>query len=54
MKCPNCDFEINSAAELGSKGGKATAKNMSAKQRKERAKKAALARWGSLYNHPKK
>ncbi|MDQ3023918.1 MAG: RNA-binding protein [bacterium] len=34
------------AVEMGSKGGKARAANMSADQRKEVAKKAAAARWG--------
>jgi hypothetical protein len=33
------------AVALGSKGGKARAKGMSAKRRKEIAKKAAKARW---------
>ena len=32
-------------AALGSKGGKATAKNRTADQRKELARKAAQARW---------
>jgi hypothetical protein len=32
--------------ELGSKGGKATAKNRTAAERKEQARKAARARWG--------
>ncbi len=35
----------SAAAELGSKGGKARAKNLSRKARKEAAKKAATARW---------
>ena len=34
------------AQELGRLGGKARAKKMSAKRRKEIAKKAAQARWG--------
>jgi len=33
------------AAELGRKGGKARARSLSAKQRKEIAKKAAARRW---------
>ena len=33
------------AVSLGRKGGKATAKKLTAKQRKESARKAALARW---------
>jgi hypothetical protein len=33
------------AAELGRKGGKARAESMSAKQRKEIARKAATTRW---------
>lgn len=35
----------SAAAELGSKGGKARAKNMSAERRSEIAKKAAAKRW---------
>ena len=35
------------AAEMGRKGGKARAKNMSAEQRKKIAKRAALVRWKS-------
>ena len=35
------------AVELGRKGGKARAEKMSAKRRKEIAKRAAKARWGS-------
>ena len=36
----------SAAAELGSKGGKARAKAMTSKRRKEIARKAAKARWG--------
>jgi hypothetical protein len=36
----------SAAAELGSKGGKARAKALSGKKRKEIAKKAAAKRWG--------
>jgi len=32
-------------AKLGRKGGKATAKNRTPEERKEHARKAALARW---------
>lgn len=32
-------------AQLGSKGGKAAAANLTSKQRTERARKAARARW---------
>lgn len=35
----------SAAAELGSKGGKARAKALSAKKRKEIARKAATKRW---------
>lgn len=35
----------SAAAELGSKGGKARAKALSGKKRKEIAKKAAQSRW---------
>lgn len=35
----------SAAAELGSRGGKARAKNMSAERRSEIAKKAAKKRW---------
>jgi len=35
----------NAAAELGSKGGRARAKNMSAERRSEIAKNAAAKRW---------
>ena len=35
----------SAAAELGSKGGKARAKSMSAKKRREIARKAAAKRW---------
>lgn len=41
MKCPNCNHKINPAQLLGSQSGK----NMTAKQRSERAKKAVKARW---------
>jgi hypothetical protein len=37
--------ERSAAAELGSKGGKARAASMTAKRRKEIAKKAAAKRW---------
>jgi hypothetical protein len=33
------------AVQLGRKGGKATAKNRTAEERKEHARKAARARW---------
>jgi len=36
----------SAAAELGSKGGKARAKSLSKKKRKEIAKKGAAKRWG--------
>ena len=36
----------SAAAELGSRGGKARAAGMTAKKRKDIAKKAAKARWG--------
>jgi len=36
----------SAAAELGRKGGKARAKNMSAERRSEIAKNAAAKRWG--------
>lgn len=40
------DKKVSSAAaQLGSKGGKARAKNMSAERRSEIAKKAAEKRW---------
>jgi len=35
----------SAAAELGSRGGKARAEGLSARRRKEIAKKAAIARW---------
>ena len=38
--------ERSAAAELGSKGGKARAKGLSAARRKEIARKAAGTRWG--------
>ncbi|HKH99703.1 MAG TPA: hypothetical protein VJ999_11395 [Candidatus Sulfotelmatobacter sp.] len=34
------------AVQLGRKGGKATAKNLTPEQRKASARKAAKARWG--------
>ena len=37
----------SAAAELGSKGGKARAEKLSAAKRRQIAKKAAKARWGS-------
>jgi hypothetical protein len=37
----------SAAAELGSKGGKARAKALSGKKRKEIAKKAAQKRWAT-------
>jgi hypothetical protein len=33
------------AMQLGKRGGKATARNRTAQQRSEQARKAALARW---------
>jgi hypothetical protein len=36
------------AVSLGRKGGKARAKKLTAKQRKEGAQKAALARWAKV------
>lgn len=36
----------SAAAELGSRGGKARAKALSGKKRKEIARKAAKSRWG--------
>lgn len=39
----------SAAAELGSKGGKARAKALSGKKRKEIAKKAAASRWKSSH-----
>ena len=36
----------SAAAELGSRGGKARASKLSAKRRREIAKKAAKSRWG--------
>ena len=36
----------SAAAEMGRKGGKARAANMTAKRRKEIAEKAAKTRWG--------
>jgi hypothetical protein len=41
------DGKNAAAVALGRKGGKARAAGMSAKKRKEIAKKAAAARWGS-------
>jgi hypothetical protein len=35
------------AVQLGRKGGKATAKKLTAEQRKENARKAAQARWAA-------
>ena len=39
------ELKNQAAAELGRKGGKARAESMSAKRRKEIAKKAAKVRW---------
>jgi hypothetical protein len=45
---PKKNAAAQALSRLGaSKGGKARAKNLSAKERKEIAKKAADARWGS-------
>jgi hypothetical protein len=41
MKCPHCNEEIN----IGRLIGKESGKNMTTEERKERAKKAAKARW---------
>lgn len=38
------------AVELGSRGGKATARNRNPKQRSEAARRAAVARWGRRSN----
>lgn len=40
------DGKSAAAKELGSKGGKARARNLTAKERQEIAKKAAATRWG--------
>ncbi|KQW23474.1 RNA-binding protein [Afipia sp. Root123D2] len=42
---PPASTKNAAAVELGSKGGKARAASMTAKKRKEIAKKAAKARW---------
>lgn len=42
----------SAAAELGSKGGKARAAKLSAKQRSAVAKKAARRRWAKERNQP--
>ena len=44
------DGKDKAAVELGRKGGKARAKNLTSKQRSEIAKKAAKVRWGSRKN----
>jgi hypothetical protein len=41
------DGKNKAAVELGRKGGAARAKNLSAKKRREIAKRAATARWRS-------
>jgi hypothetical protein len=41
------DGKSKAAVELGRKGGAARAKNLSAKKRREIAKRAATARWRS-------
>jgi hypothetical protein len=41
------DSVKSAAAALGSRGGKARAAKMSAKQRSEIARKAAITRWGA-------
>jgi hypothetical protein len=43
---PESEGKNPAAVSLGRMGGKARAKGMSAKKRKEIAKKAAKARWG--------
>jgi hypothetical protein len=43
---PDDDGKNKAAQELGRMGGKARAKSMSAKKRKEIAQKAAKSRWG--------
>ncbi|MBZ9847977.1 RNA-binding protein [Mesorhizobium sp. CA14] len=40
------DGKSAAAKEVGSKGGKARARNVTARERKEIAKKAAAIRWG--------
>ena len=40
------DGKSAAAKELGAKGGKARARNLTAKERKEIAQKAAATRWG--------
>jgi hypothetical protein len=44
---PAASGKNQAAVELGRKGGKARAKNLSAKKRREIAKRAAGARWRS-------
>lgn len=43
---PPAEGKDPAAVALGSKGGKARAEGLSAKRRKEIAKKAAIKRWG--------
>jgi hypothetical protein len=45
-RSPESEGKDPAAVALGRKGGKARAAGMSARQRKEIAKKAAKARWG--------
>ena len=45
-RSPESEGKDPAAVALGRKGGKARAKGLSAKTRKEIAKKAAKARWG--------
>lgn len=44
---PESEGKDPAAVALGRKGGKARAANMSARKRKEIARKAAKSRWGS-------
>lgn len=44
MKSKMSDTELQAFRRVGALGGKASAKNLSAKQRTERARKAGLAR----------
>lgn len=44
------DATASAAAQLGKLGGAARARNLTAEQRAEQAKKAAAGRWGSKNN----
>jgi len=52
ITCPKCGTKIPATAQA--RGGRKRARNMTAAQRREAARRAAQARWGRLVKKSKK